>query len=155
LFVGLRNNKDILEAIQVMFLRYYKHFEIHHLGILGHSLNCMNACTDDFSAKLDELFSQNKKQDITEMLTFQILLIILKNDNFSLNNIKKYFTIYTHFFENNEVQQKQAKTLSKYFRIKLDRIEKSGTKFENKQSLQDYLNESVNEIDLYLNKITI
>ena len=157
MFVGLRKNKDILEGIQKLFMNNYNHFDIHHLGILGHSLSCMNACTEEFSIKLDELLLGNERSDLTEMITFQILLIILKNDYFCLNNAKKYYTMYKKLMNNNEIQQKQARTLAKHFRIKADRIQKlDNFKFMNeKESYEEYLNSAANDLDFYMNRTNI
>jgi len=96
--------------------------------------------------------------DLTEMITFQILLIILKKDVFKLDITQKYFSAYKKFFDKNEVQHKQARTLLKHFKMKLNRIKKMEKKEgdnENAEAFGNYLEQSIYELESYLNNINI
>jgi hypothetical protein len=110
--MGNRTNHIILMHLENIYLQHKNKFAVHQIINIIYTLvakeTANNILIKDFNKYLS---SYENKQNLTEMLTYQICVILLRNAEFTQNNINTYFKLYKGFMDKNQAKPKQIKYL--------------------------------------------
>ena len=134
---------NIFKKIEALFISYSNNFQIHDSVIIAHSLYYLDKPSEEFFSTYDTaLHKFNNLNRMSELLNFQVLLVILKRGEFSDENIVKYVKLYKNYVNIGQVKKKQIDVFINLLKLK---IKKGG--FSNET--QDYLNETLKDITEY------
>jgi hypothetical protein len=136
LYYGFQTeNVKLFRKLENVFIKNSNLFQIHQTVMLAHSLQFLTKPSGEFINLVDKILKEfNEINILTELLTFQIITVLLKGNSFSLENIKKYISLYKNFINKNQVKRKQRETFRAMIRIKLKKgdIDPETSEFLNK-----------------------
>lgn len=93
---------------------------MHQCVAIAHCLVSIDLASEKLYKKMDEILLKFEyKNNLTELLTFQILFMLMKKNEFSVENIRKYIDIYKKLMNQNQVKPKQAFALTRVINVKL------------------------------------
>ena len=106
--------------VEELYISNYKSFEIHQSIMIAYSLINQNLASKNFIKKFDELLKNyDKVNQLTELLTHQILICFVKTSDFSNDNVIKYFNQYSELIKKNMVKERSIWVLVSLIRKKL------------------------------------
>ena len=150
LYYGYKvGDKILFTKIEEIVLKNKNMFEVHQIVIIAHSLARLTRPSDTFFNFLENYFNNfTDLNKLTELLTFQIITILLRKNHFSLDNIRKYINLYKKFIEKNQVKRKQIEIFKDIINAK---IKKEYTKPEVVEYLKE-IKAEMKELDFSFKK---
>jgi len=136
-------DKTLYYKIEEIVLNNKNLFEVHQVIMIAHSLCRITRPSNIFFNFLENYFKNFRQLDkLTELLNFQVIGVLLRNNHFSIENIRKYTELYKSLIKKNQVKRKQIETFKSMITAK---IKKEFTKPE----VAEYLKEVKNELKDY------
>jgi hypothetical protein len=130
-YYGSRTNTSIFQKVEKCFLKMRSEFEIHHSIIIANSLVSLDQGSEKFCSKLNEELDSMDKEEVdalTELLTFQLLNIISKRNEFTDEVLIKILNHYQELMMSGEVRPKQAFALIRILNTRINKTSNSATK---------------------------
>jgi len=141
----MRNNHTLLLLLEDLFAKHKNSFAVHQTITIAYTLVSLDSASMAFVKEIDIfLTTYNKKANLTELLCYQVVTILVKNSEFSEANLVEYLNIYKKFIDRNQVKPRQLKYLVNELKARLKNFSgkpvKEGT-FDVKGFLDEYYKE--------------
>ncbi len=123
ILAGMRNNHTLLLLLEDIYSKNKKLFGVHQTITLAYSLISLDSANLNFINEINNfLINYDKKSNLTELLCYQVVTILLKRVEFSEKNLIDYLNIYKKFIDKNEVKPKQMKYISIEIKRRLNNL---------------------------------
>jgi hypothetical protein len=130
----------ICKRVEELFNNYYDIFQIHDCIIIAHSLFYLDKPSEEFFKNYNHaLMKFNNLSKLSEMLTYQILLVLLKRPEFKDENIIKYVNHYKDYASQGQVKKRQIEIVGNLLRLRLKKADHSPELLKfYEESLKDF-----------------
>ena len=116
----------ICKRIEELFNNFNHLFNIHDCIIIAHSLFYLDQPGEDFFKNYNTVLDKfNNLGKLSEMLTFQILLVLLKRHEFSDENIKKFVNLYKEYANLGQAKKRQIEVVRNLLKLRLKKADHS------------------------------
>ncbi len=145
---------SISKKIEELFINYYDLFQIHDSVIIAHALYYLDKPSNEFWTTYNKILQNYKDLNkLSEMLTFQIILVIMKRPDFDEDVVIKYCKHYTVYVRTGQAKRKQIDTYISLLKLKIKKgaLTEETTKFltETLKEITEYYhntNKTLSEI---------
>lgn len=141
----MRNNHTLLLLLEELYLKYKNAFAVHQTITVAYTLVSLDSANLSFIKEIDSFLSAyDKKANLTELLCYQVVTIIVKNSDFSEANLVEYLNVYKKFIDKNQVKPRQLKYLANELKNRLKNFSSKPVKegaFDTRKFLDEYYKE--------------
>ncbi len=143
----MRSNHTLLLLLEDLYMKNKNSFAVHQTITIAYTLVSLDSASAALAKDVDNfLASYSKKANLTELLCYQVVTILIKNSEFSEANLVEYLNLYKKFVDKNQVKPRQLKFLANELKGRLRSYQGKAAAKEGAFDCKKFLDEYYKEI---------